>query len=154
MHRVRSMRARTFAVVAVLVLACGAAFTQDLKGLPKERAKALKPDLTEGGGNSSVGATRPSLPEEKKDRFDVLDLDGDGRISLAEAAGHAEVVVHFDRADRNRDGKLTLAEYRNLGKKPAAKKKPAAGERRRPAATARTARPGASTPGTSSASMP
>jgi hypothetical protein len=137
-----------------LLVACGGVAAQDVRGLPQDRAQALKPDLTAGGGNSSVGASRPSLPEEKKDRFDVLDLDGDGRISLAEAAGHAEVVTHFDRADRNRDGKLTLAEYQNLGKKPAAKKKAPEKERRRTGPTARTARPGASTSGTSSASMP
>jgi hypothetical protein len=149
------MRTRACAVLAVLALACTAASAQQVRGMPQERAKALKPDLTAGGGNSSVGASRPSLPEEKKDRFDVLDLDGDGRISLAEAAGHADVVVHFDRADRNRDGKLTLAEYQNLGKKPAVSKKKQAGqERRRPSATARTARPQSSTSGTSSASMP
>jgi hypothetical protein len=148
------MRTRACAVLAVLALACTAASAQQVRGMPQERAKALKPDLTAGGGNSSVGASRPSLPEEKKDRFDVLDLDGDGRISLAEAAGHADVVVHFDRADRNRDGKLTLAEYQNLGKKPAAAKKKQAQEQRRPKATGRTARGGASTSGTSSASMP
>lgn len=144
---------KTWAVLAVLLLACGAASAQQVRGLPQESAKALKPDLTAGGGNSSVGASRPALPEEKKERFDVLDLDGDGRISLAEAAGHGDVVVHFDRADRNRDGKLTLAEYQNLGKKPPASKKKQA-ERRRPSATARTARPASSTAGTSSASMP
>ena len=111
-------------VLFALLVACGAAAAQQVRGLPQDRAKALKPDLTEGGGNSSVGASRPTLPEEKKDRFDVLDLDGDGRISLAEAAGHAEVVVHFDRADRNRDGKLSRAEFDSIyHPKPLAKAK-------------------------------
>lgn len=145
---------KTWAVLAVLLLAFGAASAQPVRGLPQERAKALKPDLTAGGGNSSVGASRPSLPEEKKERFEVLDLDGDGRVSLAEAAGHADLVVHFDRADRNRDGKLTLAEYQNLGKKAPPPKKKQAAEARRPSTTARTARPASSTAGTSSASMP
>ena len=48
------------------------------------------------------------------DEFNELDLNRDGRVSLAEAAGHGEVVVRFDRADRNRDGRLTLAEYDRL----------------------------------------
>jgi len=128
----------------VLALAAAAAAAQAVRGMPEQQTVAKKPDLTAGGGNSSVGATRPSLPDEKAERFSVLDLDGDGKVSLAEAAGHGEVVVHFDRADRNRDGKLTRAEFDNLGKKP----------ERRSRATARTARPKASTSGTRSASIP
>ena len=46
--------------------------------------------------------------------FDSLDLNGDGYVSLAEAAGHEEVVKRFDRADRNRDGKLSRKEFANL----------------------------------------
>jgi Ca2+-binding EF-hand superfamily protein len=53
---------------------------------------------------------------ENREQFNVLDLNGDGTVSLAEAAGHAAVVVRFDRADRDRDGKLTLAEFDRLKK--------------------------------------
>jgi hypothetical protein len=141
---------KVFAAVLAMLLLTGAALAQNVRGVPDDQATARKPDLTAGGGNSSVGATKPSLPEAKKERFEVLDLDGDERISLAEAAGHEELVLHFDRADRNRDGKLTLAEFQNLGKKPQAKKK----DGRRPKATARTGRAPASTSGTSAASMP
>ena len=140
---------KVLAATLALLLLCGAAVAQKVRGVPDETATARKPDVTAGGGNSSVGATKPTLPEEKKERFAVLDLDGDGSVSLAEAAGHADVVTHFDRADRNRDGKLSLAEYNNLGKKPQAKK-----DGRRPKATARTARVPKSTSGTSAASMP
>jgi hypothetical protein len=129
-----------------LLLFLGAAGAQAIRGMSEQQTSARKPDLTEGGGNSTVGATRPALPQDSRERFEALDLDGDGRVSLAEAAGHAEVVTGFDRADRNRDGRLSLAEFRNLGKKPAAEKP------RRPKATARTAPPGSSTAGTSSAS--
>ncbi len=141
---------KILAAALALALASGAAFAQKFRGVPESEASARKPDLTAGGGNSSVGATRPALPEDRKERFAALDLDGDGRLSLAEAAGHENVVTHFDRADRNRDGKLTLAEFQNLGKKPQAKKK----ESRRPKATARTGRAPGSTSGTSAASMP
>ena len=134
---------RIFLLCLALALSA-AASAQKVRGLPEQQAQARKPDATAGGGNSSVGASRPALPEEKKERFAALDLDGDNRVSLAEAAGHEEVVVHFDRADRNRDGKLTLAEYERLGKKP----------ERRSRATGRTARGRSSTSGTSSASMP
>jgi hypothetical protein len=51
-----------------------------------------------------------------QEEFEALDLNGDRRVSLAEAAGYANVVVRFDKADRNRDGKLTLAEFKRLKK--------------------------------------
>lgn len=41
----------------------------------------------------------------------ALDLDGDGLVSKAEAAGHAEVTLGFDRADRNRDGRVSAKEW-------------------------------------------
>jgi hypothetical protein len=58
--------------------------------------------------------------------FDELDLNGDGYVSLAEAAGNEEVVKRFDRGDRNHDGKLSRKEFANLKKvkvRLAAKKK-------------------------------
>lgn len=53
---------------------------------------------------------------DHREEFTALDLNGDGKVSLAEAAGHAAIVVRFDRADRNRDGKLTMAEFNRLKK--------------------------------------
>jgi len=139
-------------LLAVLLLFAISEYSaaQPIRGTSERQAEAKKPDLTEGGGNSSVGATKPELPADRKARFDALDLDDDGRVSLAEAAGHEEVVRHFDRADRNKDGRLTLKEYENLGKRAAAKSEK---ERRRNAATGRTARTKKSTSGTGSASM-
>ncbi len=46
--------------------------------------------------------------------FRHFDIDGDGFVSKAEAAGHASVTLGFDRADRNRDGKLSFAEYDSI----------------------------------------
>ena len=46
--------------------------------------------------------------------FRSLDLNGDGYVSLAEAAGDAVVVSRFDKADRNRDGKLSPKEFARL----------------------------------------
>jgi hypothetical protein len=46
--------------------------------------------------------------------FDSLDLNGDGYVSIAEAAGNPEVVKRFDKADKNRDGKLSRKEFANL----------------------------------------
>ena len=50
------------------------------------------------------------------DEFATLDLNGDRRVSLAEAAGHGDIVVRFDRADRNGDGRLTRGEFKRLKK--------------------------------------
>lgn len=41
----------------------------------------------------------------------ALDLDGDGQVSKAEAAGNAQVTLGFDRADRNRNGRISVAEW-------------------------------------------
>ena len=48
--------------------------------------------------------------------FRALDLNGDGYVSLSEAAGDAVVVNRFDRADKDRDGKLSPKEFANLKK--------------------------------------
>jgi hypothetical protein len=44
------------------------------------------------------------------------DLDGDGQISRAEAAGNAELTLGFDRADRNRNGRISTAEWQRYEK--------------------------------------
>jgi hypothetical protein len=62
--------------------------------------------------------------------FRSLDLNGDGYVSLSEAAGEEVVVSRFNRADRNRDGKLSRQEFANLKKVKVryAKRKPKEGE--------------------------
>jgi hypothetical protein len=54
---------------------------------------------------------------------DSMDANGDGFLSLAEAAGSEHIVTRFQRADRNRDGKLSKAEYDRLDKLSAPKMK-------------------------------
>jgi hypothetical protein len=93
------------------------------------------PGIPAAQASAAAGATAET-PANGRDPslLRSLDLNGDGKLSLAEAAGHAEIVTKFDRADRNKDGKLTQAEFDRLAKLPerkAAKKKP----QRRPAAT-------------------
>jgi hypothetical protein len=44
------------------------------------------------------------------------DIDGDGQISRAEAAGNAELTQAFDRADRNRNGRVSSAEWQRYEK--------------------------------------
>ena len=48
--------------------------------------------------------------------FQSLDLNGDGYVSLAEAAGDPVIVNRFDKGDRNRDGKLSEKEFARLNK--------------------------------------
>lgn len=45
------------------------------------------------------------------------DIDGDGRVSKAEAAGNAELMAIFDRADRDRNGRLTSEEIEAFQKR-------------------------------------
>jgi len=66
--------------------------------------------------SAAAGASAPA--PLRNGSFEGLDLNRDGRISLAEAAGHNDVVLRFDRADRNRDGKLTKAEFDRVEKLP------------------------------------
>lgn len=47
--------------------------------------------------------------------FDDLDIDGDGRVSLAEAEKDVDVARAFISADANKDGYLSRAEFGNLG---------------------------------------
>ena len=55
-------------------------------------------------------------PAAIENYFRALDLNGDGFVSLAEAAGDEVVVSRFDKGDRNRDGKLSPKEFASLSK--------------------------------------
>ena len=86
--------------------------------------------------SAAAGATSESqFPEKKPGSLQALDLNGDGRLSLAEAAGHADILARFERADRNKDGKLSQAEFDRLDKLP---EKPA---RQKPRAKKQAAQP-------------
>ena len=85
-------------------------------------------------GGASAPLSRPwsSAPSS----FDGLDIDGDGKLSLAEAAGYGDIVTRFHRLDRNKDGKLTKAEFDRLAKLPPLKARPKAKPRLREDAAA------------------
>ena len=57
-------------------------------------------------------------PSTTPDRFQSIDRNGDGKVSLGEAVG--DKVIDFFDADQNKDGVMSLAELlnfeRNLGK--------------------------------------
>jgi hypothetical protein len=69
--------------------------------------------------SAASGASAP-LPHQDPDRdsFTSLDLNSDGRLSLAEAAGYDDIMTRFARVDRNKDGKLTKVEFERLAKLP------------------------------------
>jgi len=92
-------------------LALAAVFFLVIQAAHGEPAKKKK------APSASTGSSAPSsavLRAEQDKAFRALDLDGDGKISIAEAAGNAPLVTRFDRADRNRDGKLDRKEYDRL----------------------------------------
>lgn len=49
--------------------------------------------------------------------FDEVDTNGDGKITMKEAATHEGLMISFDEADVNRDGLLSKAEYQELKSK-------------------------------------
>jgi hypothetical protein len=80
-------------------------------------------DFRSANASASGGSTAErAAVNERQAMFRQLDLDGDGFVSKAEAAGNAPVTLGFDRADRNRDGKLSFAEYDAIGRARAPKK--------------------------------
>jgi hypothetical protein len=99
----------------------GATKRDTAKDDAKDKAKkSAKKSDTAG---SSAGSSAPAQDEQKEAAFKKLDLDGDGSISKAEAAGNEKLMNGFDDADRDRDGKLSRSEYDNLGTPSAAKAK-------------------------------
>jgi len=88
----------------------------------------------QSAGAGSTGEA--SAVDTKSPSMRSLDLNGNGQLSLAEAAGYREIVTRFDRADRNRDGKLTQAEFERLAKLAPAKAEGKGKKPRRSEATA------------------
>jgi hypothetical protein len=112
--------------VALSLLSLGAVAYADTANVRKGHSQLqFRPVATRNEGGASAGASARRAPDasEKEAMFRYLDIDGDGFVSKAEAAGHEKVTLGFDRADRNRDGKLSFKEFDSIGKPQPAKKK-------------------------------
>jgi hypothetical protein len=79
------------------------------------------PGISPAQASAAEGSTAPAPGNGS---FSARDLNGDGRLSLAEVAGDGDIVTRFQRADRNKDGKLTSAEFDRLAKLPPPKPRP------------------------------
>jgi hypothetical protein len=104
------MIVRLAAALSALCLA--AAAHADTENVRKGQSQLeFRPVASASGGSTARPVTTYS---ERQGMFRHFDIDGDGFVSKAEAAGHASVTLGFDRADRNRDGKLSFAEYDSI----------------------------------------
>jgi hypothetical protein len=116
------MACRTVVALSLLLAASAHADTTNVR--QSQAQLRTVPAAAPAGGGATA---RPPASSEKEATFRRLDIDGDGFVSKAEAAGNEAVTVGFDRADRNRDGKLSFAEYDSIGKPRPVRKKTARG---------------------------
>jgi len=110
-------------VVALSLLLAAGAAQADTENVREAQSQLRFLPATASASGGSTAKAPPS--SDKEAMFRRLDIDGDGFVSKAEAAGNEAVTVGFDRADRNRDGKLSFAEYDSIGKPRPARNKTA-----------------------------
>ncbi|NIP73583.1 MAG: hypothetical protein GWO16_11375 [Gammaproteobacteria bacterium] len=63
-----------------------------------------------GAGKGEMGAQAGS-PEETQARFQEIDANQDGYISMQEAEEHQRLKDHWTAADQNADGQVDEAEF-------------------------------------------
>ena len=121
-------------VVAGLVLSLSVALVVVVAGNGTNNPGVMRVSGESAAGGASAPLSRPASSAHGS--FDGLDVDGDGKLSLAEAAGYGDIVTRFHRLDRNKDGKLTKAVFDRLAKLPPPKARPKAKPRLREDAAA------------------
>lgn len=71
-----------------------------------------------------VASTASAHPGRMAEKFARADANGDGGLSLAEAAALPRIHRHFAEIDSNRDGVVTLAEIRAWARAKRAQQRP------------------------------
>jgi len=102
--------ATAYGVLTGLILFLACAVVGVIAANGADNSGFARPGSAAAGGSAEP---RPAAPA-RGSSLQALDLDGDGRLSLAEAAGNREIVTRFNRADRDKDGRLTPAEFERL----------------------------------------
>src|SRR5258706_13810470 len=104
-----------------LVLAGAAAFClcgstlADTRNTDKGQATMERKASPSRASASSGTSTAPAAAGiDLEQAFKHADIDGDGAVSKAEAAGNERLIKGFDKADKNRDGKLSREEFDSL----------------------------------------
>jgi len=105
-----AMKTLLLALLALPFCACVLADTRSSDENKVTKEPNAKTKTAKKKPSASAGASRPALDADDELAFKKYDLDGDGEISKAEAAG-TDLINAFDRGDRNKDGKLSRAEY-------------------------------------------
>ena len=92
-----------YLLLGLLAVSLAPAYAQAPQKKSKGKASAAR---------GATARTPPPPPNPANDApFLKFDLNRDGQVSKAEAAGHYDLIMGFDKSDRNRDGKLNRAEY-------------------------------------------
>jgi Putative peptidoglycan binding domain/EF hand len=89
--------------------ASGRIDAQTLGALGIDQESSASAGASGGQQGASTGASRQ--PQGAKPEFGNLDANGDGQISLAEAAADTRISRDFKRADRNGDMRLDKQEF-------------------------------------------
>ena len=85
---------------------------------PKPAPEVVVPPAKELPSSSPAAPTSPGAIIIQY-KLEMLDKNGDARVSRAEAAGVPDLLKIFDKLDRNRDGMLDAAELDEHNKRAA-----------------------------------
>ena len=97
-------------VTYLLLAVASCALTVQAQTADKGQKAQKNQNKKSSAGRGTTAPTPPPNPENDA-AFRKYDMNGDGLVSKAEAAGHYDLMMGFDKSDRNRDGKLSRAEY-------------------------------------------
>lgn len=99
--------------------AASAAMPAAPEAMPADTAAAAP--ATSAPASAPQAAAKPPPKYSAKDierAFSFMDVNKDGKISRAEAAGFRNVAKHFDAGDSNKDNFLSLEEFGNALNRP------------------------------------